>query len=62
MGALESVGKVYRVLRWVILAGLLLVLFLLMRKADPPQVRSDAQAPARVESKMVELQQAVDAS
>jgi hypothetical protein len=61
MGALESVGKVYRVLRWVILAGLLLVLLLLMRKADPPQVQSDAQAPARVENKMVELQQAVDA-
>jgi hypothetical protein len=61
MGAFERVGKVYRVLRWVILAGLLLVLFLLMRKADPPQVRADAQAAVRVETKMAELQQAVDA-
>jgi hypothetical protein len=53
--------KIYRVVRWIILAGLVLVLFLLLKNAPPPEVQQDPEAGARVEQKMIELQQAVDA-
>lgn len=45
----------------MVLAGLLLVIFLVMKKADAPRVRTDPQAPERVEFKMHQAQQAVEA-
>ena len=63
-GEVSSPGlfrRVYRVVRWVTLAILLLFVILILRQSPPPQVRTDPQAVARVKSKLTELQSAVGA-
>jgi hypothetical protein len=61
MTAWEGFKKFYRVFRWVVLIGLAVVLLLVMKQAAPPEVMSDPQAASRVELKMYEAQQALDA-
>ena len=61
MSAWESFKKFYKVLRWVVLVGMILVILLVMKTADPPEVQSDPQAAERVEQKLQEAQQAVEA-
>lgn len=53
------VRRVFRVVRWTIYAGALLVLLLVLHKAPPPLVETSPQAAARAEEKFQELQQAV---
>ena len=53
--------RVYWVLRWTTLAGLILIVVLVLRKSSPPQVPADPQAAARVESKLRESQSAAEA-
>ena len=60
MGAMEGFRKFYKVFRWVVLAGALLVLFLMLNTADPPVVSTDAAAAQRVEFKVYQLEQAVN--
>ena len=45
----------YKVLRWVVLAVLVVVLVLILRPADPPVLEPDADAPERLESKLAQL-------
>jgi hypothetical protein len=52
------VRRFYRVFRWVALAVSLTVLVLILRQSSPPLVEIDRQAPARVEAKLAEMQQA----
>lgn len=58
MSAWESFKKFYKVFRWVVLIGLLVVILLVMKKAAPPQVQTDPQAAERVQWKMHQAQQA----
>ena len=51
--------RFYRVFRWVALAGALLVIFLILRTAPPPEIDTDPAAGSRVTAKMQELQFAV---
>ncbi len=53
--------RVYWVLRWTTLAGLILTVVLVLRKSPAPQVPDDPQAAARVESKLRESQSAAEA-
>lgn len=46
------IRRVFRVVRWVALAVSLVVFFLLLRPATPPQVRTDPQAAARIQEKV----------
>lgn len=48
----------YRVFRWVVLAGALLVFVLILRKAPPPRIEMDPQAQERMEFKIRQLRQA----
>ncbi len=57
----EGFKKFYRVFRWVVLIGLVVVLLLVMKQAAPPPVMSDPLAASRVELKMYEAQQALEA-
>lgn len=61
MGAWESFKKFYKVFRWVVLVGILLVLLLVMKTADAPHVETDPQAAERVERKMQQAERAVEA-
>jgi len=60
MAAWESFKKFYRIFRWVVLAGLVIVILLVMKTAPPPAVHADPQAAERVQTKMVEAQQAAE--
>jgi len=59
MTVLELLGHGYRVLRWVVLAVLLTVLFLILRPDTPPEVQADAQALANLADKIARLHQPV---
>ena len=61
MGAWESFKKFYKVFRWVVLIGLVIVVAMILTKADPPPVQADPLAAERVEFKLHQAQQAVDA-
>ncbi len=60
MSAWESFKKFYRVLRWVVLVGMVLAILLLLKKSPAPQVRADPRAAERVEQKIQQTQQAVN--
>ncbi len=51
--------RFYRVFRWVVLAVCLVVLGLILWPAKAPEVKSDPQAPARVQAKVQEAEWAV---
>jgi len=53
------VRRVFRIVRWAIYGGALLVLLLVLHKVPPPLVETSPQAAARAEEKFQELQQAV---
>lgn len=55
----ELLRRSYKVLRWAVLAGLLLVLFLILRPDTPPVVEADADASERLEAKLVRLHRQV---
>jgi hypothetical protein len=46
------IRRAFRVVRWAALAVSLVVLFLLLRPATPPQVRTEPQAAARIQEKV----------
>lgn len=60
MTAWESFKKFYKVFRWVVLVGMVVVILLVMTKADPPAVKADPLAAERVNFKMYQAQRAVD--
>ena len=47
--------RLYRVFRWVVLGGSVIVVILILRQAPPPQVDVDPDAGRRLQSKMLEL-------
>ncbi len=61
MNVMQSLGKFYRVFRWFVLAGALIVLLLILNAAAPPEVSTDAGAAQRVEFKIYQLESAVNA-
>ncbi len=56
----ESVKKIYKVVRWVVLAVMVIVILLVMKKAAPPVVQADPLAGERVQFKMHQAQQALE--
>lgn len=52
---MEKVKSFYRVFRWVVLAGSVVVVILILRQASPPQVDVDPDAGRRLQSKMREV-------
>jgi hypothetical protein len=50
--------RTYRVLRWVVLAGLILVLFLILRPSSPPDIKVAPEAAERAQAKVEEFQAA----
>lgn len=48
----------YRMLTWTSLAGLIIILVLVLRKAPPPDIPNDPKAAARVEEKFAAADQA----
>jgi hypothetical protein len=55
---LESLKKVYRIVSWISLAGLILVMILVLRKSPPPDVPYDPSAATRVQQKFAAADQA----
>ncbi len=55
------VRRTYRVVRWVVLAGLIAVLFLMLRQRPAPEISPDPEAPRRVEAKLNEAARAAAA-
>lgn len=53
--------RFYRVFRWVVLAGTIVVVILILRQAPPPQVDVDPAAGLRLQHKMRELQNSLRA-
>lgn len=51
--------RFYRVFRWVALAVSLIALFLLLRPATPPPVRTDPHAAEHIQTKMEQMERAV---
>ncbi len=51
-------ARFYRVFRWVVLAGLVLVILLILRRAPPPRIHADPAAKERLQAKLEELQRA----
>src|SRR5512143_3773904 len=47
--------RAYRVFRWVTLAALVVVVFLLLRTRRSPEVEADPQGASRVEAKLDEM-------
>jgi hypothetical protein len=56
---INTLVLVFRIVRWTVYAGVLLVLILLLHKAAPPAVSTTPEAAARVEQKFQDVQQAV---
>ncbi len=56
----EGFKKFYRVLRWVVLALMLLVLVLIAWKSPPPRVQVDPEAPESARRKVEKFQAAVE--
>ncbi len=50
--------RFYRIFRWVMLAAIVLVIALILRRSPPPLVESDPAAQQRLMGKLEELQQA----
>jgi uncharacterized Zn finger protein (UPF0148 family) len=50
-----TLRRVYRIFRWVTLAALLTVVFLLLRKGRAPEFEADPQAASRAEAKLAEM-------
>lgn len=55
---MSTLVLVFRIFRWTVYACSLLALFLLLHKAAPPFVETNAEAAARAERKVQEVQQA----
>jgi hypothetical protein len=55
---LESLKKLYRIISWISLAGLILVMILVLRKSPPPDVPYDPNAASRVQQKFAAADQA----
>ena len=51
--------RFYRVFRWVMLAGTVIAVMLVLRQTPPPQIDADPDARRRVESKVSELQRSI---
>ena len=51
--------RFYRVFRWVMLAGTVVVVMLVLRQTPPPQIEADPDAGRRVESKIRELRKSI---
>jgi hypothetical protein len=51
--------RFYRVFRWVGLAILIIVLFLMLRTSPPPQITANAEATKRAEAKIEEFQSSI---
>lgn len=47
--------RLYRVLRWIILAGLILVVFLVLRSSPPPRILATPEAAKRAQAKIEEF-------
>ena len=56
---LHFLGGIYRRLRWLILAGCVLVLALILRQDTPPAVKVNPQGEASLESKLRNLKPAI---
>ncbi len=56
----SPVRRFYRVSRWIVLAGLILVLFLLLRTSQPPPIEIAPEAARRAEKKIAEFQASLD--
>lgn len=54
-------ARFYRVFRWVVLGGMVLVIVLILRRAPPPSVATDPGAKERLQAKLQELQRAREA-
>ena len=50
---LSTTKRLFRVVRWGLLAIGIVVVFLILRPKDPPQVRQDPGAPQRLEAKLM---------
>lgn len=55
---LGAFRRFYRIFRWFVLVGLILVIALVLKKSPPPQVASDPEAKQRIETKFAELDRA----
>ena len=49
-------GRFYRVLRWVVLVGIVVLVVLVLADAPPPQVDTQADAGRAIQVKMMDLQ------
>ncbi|MGB7282085.1 MAG: hypothetical protein WBE13_07485 [Candidatus Acidiferrum sp.] len=56
---MSTLVLIFRIVRWSVYGCALILLILLMHKADPPAVATSPQAAARVEQKFQDVQQAV---
>jgi hypothetical protein len=56
---ISTLVLIFRIVRWTVYAGVLIVLILLLHKAAPPTVSTTPEAAARVEQKFQDVQQAV---
>jgi hypothetical protein len=56
---ISTLVLVFRIVRWTVYAGVLIVLILLLHKAAPPAVSATPEAAARVEQKFQDVRQAV---
>ena len=54
--AIGPFRKFYRVFRWASLAGLIIVLFLMLRPSPPPRIAPTLEAAKRAEAKIEEFQ------
>ena len=57
----DTFRRFYRVFRWVVLAGAIVVVILILRQAPPPHVDVDPAAGLRLQLKMRELQNSLRA-
>jgi hypothetical protein len=53
-------SRLFRVLRWAIVLGCLAALVMMLRKAPPPPVAVDPEAPQKIEAKMQAVRQALE--
>jgi hypothetical protein len=51
MTDLEQIKKIYRIISWASLVGLVIIVILIFKKAPPPNVPYDSKASARAEQK-----------
>ena len=58
MADLTAIKKIYRIVSWISLAGLVLVIILVLKKSPAPDVPYDPNAAARVQQKFAAADQA----